>query len=323
MDSEEEQWPIRRHKPVTPQENEDDDPVNQSGPTFLIPDHDSLQVWDQQGRKSTYQLSMRKAQERRRHFEQIHTRTLAAARENNQRLHAKNMNELSEILNRIGLDKQREDRLIAEGFQKREQARSMAFEAMIAEVEKKEAEEALRLTRIKQEEVARKAESERQQALKKAELDERQKKATELKRLQDEKIHAQQEQQRKEEALMRDTQTKASQELKIVRENYGKWYQTMQEIKETVLPNVSANESYKSLCRQAKRRITPKVGQLTGASQQIEKVVCFDLLGPFYCSLHNAYHNDMITKLPLMTISNLYWYSLQITHVDSRTRCRT
>ncbi|KAG0146613.1 hypothetical protein CROQUDRAFT_671026 [Cronartium quercuum f. sp. fusiforme G11] len=275
IDSEEEQWPIRRRRRlIEDEEAEEQEDVQQpNGPTYLVPDDDALQVWDQQGRQSTYQLSMRKALERRKHFEQIHARTLATARESHQREHAKNMNELSEILNRIGLDKEREVRLIAEGFEKREQLRAKAFEAMIAEAEKIEAEEALRLARLKQEEAARKADLERQEAQKKSELEERKRKAVELKLQQEQQRQAQEAKKKKEADLIRETEAQTCHELKIVKDNYDKWNHAMQQIKQNVLPAVSSNESYKSLCRQAKRKITPKVGQLTMSSKKIENVI--------------------------------------------------
>ncbi|KAI9606741.1 hypothetical protein H4Q26_006278 [Puccinia striiformis f. sp. tritici PST-130] len=135
-DSEEEQWPIKRSEPGRISNG-----VDSLNVPHVLPDDDPVLVWEQQERQSTYQLSIQNATARRRHFEGIHVRTLARANENNEQQYKQQMNELSEVLARIGLDKEREMRLVAEGFEKRERERARVFEALISEAEKLEQEE--------------------------------------------------------------------------------------------------------------------------------------------------------------------------------------
>ncbi|MBW0561293.1 hypothetical protein O181_101008 [Austropuccinia psidii MF-1] len=280
IDSEEEQWPISRLKST--QSNNLSARIDQNLPSHILPDDDMVQVWEAKERQSTYQLSMRNALARRKHFEGIHARTLEKANETNQRQYKQKMDELSEILGRIGLDKEKEMRMVAESFEKREKERSRLFESLILEAEKVEQEEILRQARIKQQEAARKAELERQEAIKKKELDERAKQAAELARLQEQKLKEHLENQKKEQERKNQEKERKKKEeellnrlddLKIVKETYEKFHQTMQHVKSTVLPNVSLNDAYRAFCRQAKRKITPKVGQLTNSSRQIEKVI--------------------------------------------------
>ncbi|KNE94545.1 hypothetical protein PSTG_12095 [Puccinia striiformis f. sp. tritici PST-78] len=266
-DSEEEQWPIKRSEPGRISNG-----VDSLNVPHVLPDDDPVLVWEQQERQSTYQLSIQNATARRRHFEGIHVRTLARANENNEQQYKQQMNELSEVLARIGLDKEREMRLVAEGFEKRERERARVFEALISEAEKLEQEEVLRLNRIRQEEAARKAELERQEVLKQQQLEERRLKEAETQRRLEQEERDQVERRKKEAEELKISEAQAS-NIKTVRHDYEKWYSTIQQIKTTVLPTVSSNESFKTLCRQAKRRITPKVGQLTNGSRQIEKVI--------------------------------------------------
>lgn len=264
-DSEEEQWPIGRSK----SERLENDPAIIP---HVLPDHDAVSIWEQKERQSTYQLSMQNAAARRRHFEGIHVRTLARANECSQLDYKQKMNELSEVLARIGLDKEKEMKLVAEGFEKREKERARAFKALISEAEKLEQEEILRQNRIKQEEAARKAELERQQILKQQELEERKAREAELKRQKEQELKDQLEREKKEQEALKLLGIDLSC-VESARKDYERWYSTMQQIKSTVLPAVSSNERFKTVCRQAKRKITPKVGQLTNGSRQIEKVI--------------------------------------------------
>ncbi|WAR63810.1 hypothetical protein PtB15_17B411 [Puccinia triticina] len=266
-DSEEEQWPITRCDP-----REAKKALDSFNVPHLVPDDDPVLIWEQQERQSTYQLSIQNATARRRHFEGIHVRTLAQAHENNEQQHKQQMNELSEVLARIGLDKEREMRLVAQEFEKRERERARVFEALISEAEKLEQEELLRLNRIRQEEAARKAELERQELVKQQQLEVRKLKEAETKRQQEQEHKDTLERQKKEAEERKISEAQAS-SIKTVRDDYEKWYTTIQQFKTAVLPTVSASESFKTLCRQAKRRITPKVGQLTNGSRQIEKVI--------------------------------------------------
>ncbi|KAI8445244.1 GLE1-like protein-domain-containing protein [Phakopsora pachyrhizi] len=278
QDSEEELWPITKsssssnHRSVT-----GNSILSSSGNqprSFLVVDHDPVQMWDRRERESSYKVAMRNAIDRRKHFEGIHMRTLRLATEAQERESREKIEELNEILARIGLDKEREMRQMKDGFEKREKERSRLFESMILEAERQEAEESLRLNRIRQEEAALKAEQQRR------ELEIRQK-LEEEKRIRKKKQIAE-EQVRLKEKLEREQREKEEEEERErlrkhdgspTRANYEKWQLTMQKIKEEVLPRVSSDDNFRSICRQAKRRITPKVGQLTNSYSQIQKVI--------------------------------------------------
>ncbi|EFP93152.2 uncharacterized protein PGTG_19112 [Puccinia graminis f. sp. tritici CRL 75-36-700-3] len=219
-DSEEEQWPIKRCDPGAPSKA-----LESFNVPHLLPDDDPVLVWEQQERQSTYQLSIQNATARRRHFEGIHVRTLARANENSEQQHKQQMNDLSKVLARIGLNKERQMRL--------------------AELERQELLKQQQLEERKEAETKRKLEHEHQDLL---------------------------ERQKKEAKELKLSEAQAS-TIKSVRDDYKKSYSTIQQFKSSVLPTVSASESFKTLCRQAKRRITPKESQLTNGSRQIEKVI--------------------------------------------------
>ena len=46
-----------------------------------------------------------------------------------------------------------------------------------------------------------------------------------------------------------------------------------QNIKENVIPAIRSNPTWKKQCFEAKRKITPKIGQLTNSRQEIARIV--------------------------------------------------
>lgn len=68
---------------------------------------------------------------------------------------------------------------------------------------------------------------------------------------------------------------KASQAASEYKDNWSHWHNVMVQIKTNVLPPVSQNPTWKKACRDAKRAITPKVGQLTNSARHIAEIVRF------------------------------------------------
>ncbi|EGG03034.1 uncharacterized protein MELLADRAFT_90528 [Melampsora larici-populina 98AG31] len=261
-DSEEEKWPIRKQ-----------DPSRYQSTSYLVPDHDSLQVWDQEGRRSTYLISMKKTSERRKQFEEIHHKTIQRVNERQEAVYEEQMNELSKVLEQIELDQSREIRTIKEGFERRERDRLKVFDELIRKAEEIEKEETLRVFKIKQEEAEKKAREERQ-------AEEERNRSEVQARLEKDQLRLKNELELRKKEVMEKKRIEKDLEDSLdrnqkdsLKENYMKWYRVIEQIKQTVLPNVSSNESFKTICRQAKRKITLKVGQLTNSSKQIQKVI--------------------------------------------------
>lgn len=172
------------------------------------------------------------------------------------------MEELTEILGRIGIEREREGKVIAEGFEAREGMRKVEFEGLLKRAEKIEEEEVLRLNRIKQDEAMKKAEVIKLETIRKMQEEE------ESRRLK-EKIERELKAKLKQQKVEDDDQK----ELRVVRDKYEAWVHTMQEIKNKVLPVVSADEKWSKMCRKAGKFLGTKVGQSTRSSQTIERLV--------------------------------------------------
>lgn len=145
-----------------------------------------------------------------------------------------------------------------------------AEEQAHAERERKRREEA---ERAKREEEARKREEEEAQRKQQQEAQERERKQQEKQKRDEAEKKAQDEKRKADQARTEAEQAAAaSGALVSPRLQYQKWASKMAEIKSTVLPAVSATKEWRSACFQAKRTITPKIGQLTNSASAIATI---------------------------------------------------
>ena len=91
------------------------------------------------------------------------------------------------------------------------------------------------------------------------------------------RLRESEDEQRKIEQLQAAKDMKASENQKqsaftTAREEYNRWKSLIDEIKKDILPAVASNATWRKQCFEAKRRVTPKVGQVTNSRQEIIRV---------------------------------------------------
>ncbi|GAA6020856.1 hypothetical protein JCM8202_005469 [Rhodotorula sphaerocarpa] len=188
------------------------------------------------------------------------------------------------LLGRLALQQSQETAQLVDAFEKRNRALWDSVEASIRQAEHEEGERqrALAEQRRKEEEAKRKAQELRDAEEKRAE-EERKRNEEERKREEEE---AEGRRKREEEERAR----KAEEEQKLAAKasalglpgpdaegspqaEFERWTAKMTHIKQSVLPVVSQNPAWRKACFQAKRSITPKIGQLTSSAEAISRII--------------------------------------------------
>lgn len=189
--------------------------------------------------------------------------------------------QVQSLLSSLALQKAEADRKDRQEFQAREKKLWTSIEDAIRKAEEeareKAKEEAERLA------AARKAQEEAERKAKEA-------KAAEEKRIEEEQAANEEAKKQQEEQKQLDAAAaKKKQEEEAARErdkgmgggdalraqarlDYRVWADKMKHIKENVLPVISSNPTWRKQCFQAKRQITPKIGQLTNTREEIWRI---------------------------------------------------
>ncbi|GAA5886307.1 hypothetical protein JCM6882_001598 [Rhodosporidiobolus microsporus] len=188
------------------------------------------------------------------------------------------LSSISSLLSQLDLRQRTETAALVASFEERNKSLWSSIEAAIQQAEREEGERqrALAEKRRKEEEQERKAKEMREEA-ERREKEEREKKAKE-----DEERKVKEEEQRKkdeEEKRKRaeEEQAKAAKASAVglvpsgaegsPESEFQRWTAKMTHIKQAVLPVVSQNPAWRKACFQAKRSITPKIGQLTSSAE--------------------------------------------------------
>ncbi|GAA6010532.1 hypothetical protein JCM10207_001349 [Rhodosporidiobolus poonsookiae] len=197
---------------------------------------------------------------------------------------AGDVSSIQSLLSQLDLRQRSETAALVQSFEARNTALWESIEAAIVQAEREEGERQRLLAekRAKEEEAERKAKEMREEAERKAK--EEAKKAEE----QAEEKRKQEEERRKKEE--EDTKKRAEQEAAAAakasavglppsgaegspKAEFERWTAKMMHIKQSVLPVVSQNPAWRKACFQAKRAITPKIGQLTSSAEAISRII--------------------------------------------------
>jgi nucleoporin GLE1 len=172
------------------------------------------------------------------------------------------MRQVTEMLTALEVTRKKEEQALHASFEARNADLWTSIEAAIQAKEQEQA--ALLAARKKQLEQEQTAKAEREAAIQKAQQ-EAAEKAEREKALKEEMDRRKAEEESKLAQL--------SQQSNLQSQAWTKWHEEMIKIKTEVLPAVASNADWKKLCREAKRAITPKVGQLTNSSSHIATIV--------------------------------------------------
>ncbi|OLL26284.1 Nucleoporin gle1 [Neolecta irregularis DAH-3] len=212
-----------------------------------------------------------------------HVRNLARRWIRNTATHAQSSSriELSQIedkLSSLQIKIQQEESRIIEDFGRRNKELWSGIEEAIEQAKQEE---------VKRLEAARRAEEIRKKAQEERRLDEQaaahRKAEEEQEKAEKEKARIAYEEKARAEKLERDRI--ASEKLAAEKKHSGmtdsakkeaeKCRLKLEDIKTSILKPVSCNNTWKAFCFDAKRKITPKLGQLTSSKKQINRVVPF------------------------------------------------
>ncbi|CAO1638851.1 unnamed protein product [Sympodiomycopsis kandeliae] len=189
--------------------------------------------------------------------------------------------QVESLLSNLKLQKEETERKDRQQFEAREKKLWESIEEAIRKAEEdarqRAKEEADRLA------AARKAQEEADKKAKAAKAEEEKRIKEEQEAKEKEKRDAQDRKQKEEaDAQKKQEEEQARERLKGLggaealrtqaRQEYAKWSEKMKHIKENVLPVVSSNSTWRKQCFQAKRQITPKIGQLTNTKEEVWRI---------------------------------------------------
>ncbi|GAA5831985.1 hypothetical protein JCM11251_002773 [Rhodosporidiobolus azoricus] len=194
------------------------------------------------------------------------------------------LSSISTLLSQLDLRQRTETAALVASFEARNKSLWSSIEAAIEAAEKEEGERqrALAEKRKKEEEQERKAKEMREEAERKAKEEKEIREKEEKERLEKEK---EEEKKREEEKAKRaeEEREKAAKASAVglpaagaegsPEREFERWTAKMTYIKQSVLPVVSQNPAWRKACFQAKRSITPKIGQLTSSAEATLRII--------------------------------------------------
>ncbi|GAA5868361.1 hypothetical protein JCM8547_002165 [Rhodosporidiobolus lusitaniae] len=191
---------------------------------------------------------------------------------------------IQSLLSQLDLRQQAETAALHKSFEARNTALWESIEAAISAAEKEEGERqrVLAEKRAKEEEQERKAKEMREEAERKAKEEEAKRKEKEK----EDKKKEEEREKKEEEERAKKAEGEAAQAAKASavglqpsgaegspKAEFERWTAKMTHIKQAVLPVVSQNPAWRKACFQAKRSITPKIGQLTSSAEAILRII--------------------------------------------------
>ncbi|GAA5992200.1 hypothetical protein JCM10908_001815 [Rhodotorula pacifica] len=191
---------------------------------------------------------------------------------------------IQSLLGQLALKQSQETAQLVQAFEQRNKALWDSIEASIREAEKEEGERQRILAeqRRKEEEAKRRAQELREAEEKRAREE---KERQEAKRKEDEaKAEETRKRDEEERAKRAEEERKAAAKASALglpgadaegspKSEFERWTAKMTHIKQSVLPVVSQNPAWRKACFQAKRSITPKIGQLTSSAEAITRII--------------------------------------------------
>ncbi|TIA90315.1 hypothetical protein E3P99_01658 [Wallemia hederae] len=171
----------------------------------------------------------------------------------------KELEAIQSTISSLQLQSQEETRKLAHDFDKRNKDLWSSIEASISLAQKdadRELEEQKRAEETRQR-IAQEQDEQRKEEMRKKEAEQKQQMQERSKQIQQEKAEAE----------------KQKFGLVSAKKEYEHWYSLIMEVKRNVLPLVAQDPAIKKACSASKRKITPKIGQLTNSIGQIKRIV--------------------------------------------------
>ncbi|GAA5959181.1 hypothetical protein JCM21900_001419 [Sporobolomyces salmonicolor] len=237
---------------------------------------DSLEQWDDKARAEAWANANRT-------FRLSLARSISASPSLSTKP-SSDVSSIQSLLSRLALQQSNETAQLVSTFEKRNAALWSSIEASILQAEQEEGERqrVLEENRKRHEEAEKKAREMRELEAKKAEeerkVQEERKKEDEKKREEERKKD---EEARAKKAEQEQQAAKAASAVGLPaaggegspQAEWERWSAKMTQIKQGVLPVVSQNPGWRKSCFQAKRAITPKIGQLTSSASAISRII--------------------------------------------------
>ncbi|GAA5968439.1 hypothetical protein JCM11641_007638 [Rhodosporidiobolus odoratus] len=197
---------------------------------------------------------------------------------------AGDVSSIQSLLSQLDLRQRTETAALVKSFESRNTALWNSIEAAIVQAEKEEGErqKALAEKRAKEEEAERKAKEMREEAERKAKEEEKKEAENADKRKKEEEERKKQKE--AERAKQAEQEAAAAAKASAVglppsgtegspQAEFERWTAKMTHIKQAILPVVSQNPAWRKACFQAKRAITPKIGQLTSSAEATLRII--------------------------------------------------
>ncbi|KDN37806.1 hypothetical protein K437DRAFT_270753 [Tilletiaria anomala UBC 951] len=192
---------------------------------------------------------------------------------------------IRKILGTLRVSQQQEEEALKNDFNKRSEQLWFDIEQTIRKAEddtRKAAEaeaERLRSMRLKQIEQERIAEETRRKEQQRVEEERRAEERTREEKRQKEQEQLEQKHKEEQQARVeKEAQERKSVAFSNAKKDYEHWKASMEDIKKNVLPAVSSNPTWKKQCFDAKRRITPKISQLTNSREEVVRIAILEVL---------------------------------------------
>ncbi|GAA5911270.1 hypothetical protein JCM8208_004314 [Rhodotorula glutinis] len=312
LDSEEEAWPVgpvnsvgpagwrRRGAPSSARKGKGraaDYPPPDPPRVFGAPD--DLDVWDDKQRASSWALANRTfhlSLARSRHLSPaLHPPTTSSSSTTRRSATTSSssppstaaastdLDSISSLLSQLALQHERDAAALVRGFEQRNQALWDSIEQSIraAELEEGERQRALVEAREREEEAQRRAKEMREAEERRVEEEKRRKEAED--RAEEEERVKREKEDEEDRARRAEEERRAAAKASALglapgdaegspEHEFKRWTAKMQHIKQAVLPVVSQNPAWRKACFQAKRAITPKIGQLTSSATAIARI---------------------------------------------------
>ncbi|GAA6064581.1 hypothetical protein JCM10212_006465 [Sporobolomyces blumeae] len=280
FDSEEEQWPVGPRGSVGLrgwQREATRRPSQGFGGSKLFGGKDQLDQWDDQGRATVWANANRT-------FRLSLARSMSTSPSLVRPAHSSSSTDatsLDALLSRLALQHSQETAALVSAFEKRNTAlwESIERSIRVAEEEEGERQRVLEENRKRMEEQERKAREMRELEAKRQEEErkkEEEKKREQERKREEERLRIEEEKRRIEEKDRAEQSKQAALGTgagSTPKDDWEKWTKEMERIKRDVLPVVSGDPALRKACFQAKRAITPKIGQLTSSAEAISRII--------------------------------------------------
>ncbi|GAA5912058.1 uncharacterized protein JCM6883_007095 [Sporobolomyces salmoneus] len=273
VDSEEEEWPVGPRGSVGLR-GKIDRKGKGKATSFVHPEIDELDQWNDQSRQQSWANANRTFK-----LSLARSISLSPPPRSSSASAAVDITSIDSLLSQLQLEQTRSTQLLVSAFERRNKS---LWDSIESSIQTAEAEErALQAKRLKELEQEKKAQEMRALELKR--LEEEKRKEEERRRVEEVEKEKERERVEKEKKEMEEKARELEKKNSAIsgktsgegspKGEFEKWSNKMTYIKEKILPVVSQNPTLRKSCFQAKRSITPKIGQLTSSLSAITRII--------------------------------------------------